>query len=104
MNKDEILEKARNEKNDEGFDSTRYKLYSRWYRFSTFLILALYIFNKVHRLDSYDIFIFYWGISAIEYYSKYRINENIFDMIKAVGTAIASLYCLVSYIFSVINL
>lgn len=76
MNKDEILEKSREEKNDEGLIAAENK--GRKIGMIAFTIVFAFtlVFNFFNGNDIYACIAMFWAFFATETYPKYKFTKN----------------------------
>lgn len=102
MNKEEILVKSRQEKNDEGI---RY-LENKGRRFGVMgfsaIIIFIVIYNLINGLNSYSAFSIFWSYIALEGYGKYKISKERKYLTITILGIITSLGYLISYILTTI--
>ena len=77
MKKDEILEKAREEKKDEGIDNVNNKGLSLGYKIFILLSVFLLVFNKFNNIESYDVVSLMFVFSAARYYTEYKFSKEL---------------------------
>ena len=100
MDREEILQKSRQENADEGFqhaEDTGRKI--GFLAFAVVFILIV-LFNLFHGKDNYAPFAMFWAFTAAEAYPKYKFTQNKAYLITAVCGAIASLASLLSFVLS----
>jgi len=99
MKKDEILEKAREEKKDEGIDNVNNKGLSLGYKIFILLSVILIVFNRFNNIKSYDILSLMFGFSVAESYSRYKFMKEKSLLVSVVGSSIACIVFLICHIF-----
>ena len=77
MKKDEILEKAREEKKDEGIDNVNNKGLSLGHKIFILLSVFLLVFNKFNNIESYDVVSLMFVFSAARYYTEYKFSKEL---------------------------
>lgn len=100
MDREEILQKSRQENADEGFqhaEDTGRKI--GFLAFAVVFILIV-LFNLFYGKDNYAPFAMFWAFTAAEAYPKYKFTQNKAYLITAVCGAIASLASLLSFVLS----
>ena len=102
MNKEDILAKIRQEKNDEGMKYIENKGRKFGVMGFTAIIIFIIIYNLINGLDSYSVFSIFWSYAALESYGKYKILKEKTYLIATIAGIIASLGSLVNYIFTTI--
>ena len=100
MKKDEILEKAREEKKDEGIDNVNNKGLSLGYKIFILLSVILIVFNRFNNIKSYDILSLMFGFSVAESYSRYKFMKEKSLLVSVVGFSLACIVFLICHIFS----
>jgi len=100
MKKDEILEKAREEKKDEGIDNVNNKGLSLGYKIFILLSVILIVFNRFNNIKSYDILSLMFGFSVAESYSRYKFMKEKSLLVSVVGSSIACIVFLICHTFS----
>ena len=103
MNREEILEKSRNERRDEGEIQAENKGMYIGNIVFTFAFLALLILNYLCNQKS-------WGYVALastfeigESYAKYKFSKNRWDMLAVVGSILACIGAFTVYIVDVLE-
>ena len=99
MKKDEILEKAREEKKDEGIDNVNNKGLSLGYKIFILLSIILIVFNRFNNIESYDILSLMFGFSVAESYSRYKFLKEKSLLISSILSSIACIVFLICHIF-----
>lgn len=99
MDKEKILEKARNEKVDEGIENAKNKGLSFGYKVFIFLNIILIIFNLFMGQNSYDLMSLFWGFVGAEAYSRYKFSKEKVELISLIGSLMACAGFLACYIF-----
>ncbi len=102
MNKDEILAKSRQEKNDEGMKNLENKGRKVGVIGFSAIIIFVIIYNFVKGLNSYSVFSIFWSYTALEGYGKYKILKERKYLTATIAGTIASLGFLISYILTTI--
>ena len=77
MKKDEILEKARGEKKDEGIDNVYNKGLDLGHKIFLLLCIALTVFNKFNDRTSFDIGTLMFAFSVTRYYTEYKFSKEL---------------------------
>ncbi|MBZ9623171.1 DUF6442 family protein [Clostridium sp. FP2] len=102
MNKEEILSKSREEKNDEGIKYLEDKGRKFGEIGFSAIIIFLVIYNLIKGLNSYSVFSIFWAYLALKYYGKYKILKEKEYLIGMIAGTIASLGSLFNYIWTTI--
>lgn len=97
MNKDKILEHARNEKLDEGIDNARNKGFRAGYIMFLLLIAVLMIFNIFNKQTNYDLMSLAWGFVTMISYSRYKFSHEKIDLVSFMAALVACLGFLLGY-------
>lgn len=97
MNKEEILEKSRNEKIDEGieFASNKGRKIGVSGMCAMFIIIAVY--NSLKGLDSNAIFAMFWTYLGFESYGMYTVSRKRIHLVGAVAGIFAGVLWLIGY-------
>ena len=98
MDKEKILEKARNEKTDEGFDNAKNKGLSFGYKIFLVLNIGLIIFNLFMGQNSYALMSLFWGFVGAEAYSRYKFSKEKVELISLIASSIACVGFLINYL------
>lgn len=98
MEKQDILEKSRQEKSDEGVTYAENR--GRRYGMIAFGLLnaAVIVYNLVKGLDSYLPLALFWGYMAADGLGKYQVRRERNSLWMVVFGAIASLCFLLCYV------
>lgn len=98
MNKDEILEKSRAEKDDEGMQEAE----NRGRRIGEIAFCSIFIFivlfNFFTGQDNYAAMSMFWAFMAAQAYPKYQFTKKKVFLVTAIAGAAASIASLVSFI------
>lgn len=101
MNRDEVLERSRKEKIDEGMveaENTGRKV--GYFAFSMmYLFLVFFNMHIKENRTTLALAALYWVIVTSETYGKYRFSKKNWHLITTIMHGIASLTCLLIYIF-----
>ena len=102
MNKEEVLVKSRQEKNDEGIKYLETK--GRGVGIIGFfaIIIFIVIYNFINGQNSYSVFSIFWSYIALEGYGKYKILKERKYLTTAIAGIVASIGFLISYILTTI--
>lgn len=92
MDKKKILEKAKKEKKDEGYEVAEIK--GQQLGFSIFLTL---MFNLINRKNNDAIYSLFWCFFSGKFYQRYKFSENRINLIGTVVTGIISFLSLINY-------
>lgn len=103
MNKKQILEKAKKEKKDEGYEVAKVK--GQQLGFSIFLILSIFLimFNLINRENNDAIYSLFWCFFSGKFYQRYKFSENRINLLGTVATGIVSFLSLVNYVMGVLK-
>ncbi len=103
MNREEILEKSRNEKMDEGMVNAENR--GRYIGMSAFCLVFIFItiFNLFHGQHNYGPQAMFWAFIAAEAFPKYRFTKQKVYMVTTVAGTFASAASLASFVISVIR-
>jgi hypothetical protein len=104
MLKEEVLERSRNEKADEGMENAENQ--GRKIGFWAFGIIftVLLLFNLfMEKTDTfYAILALFWVFSASEAYAKYRFTKKRVYLVTTIASGIASLAYLANHVLNVL--
>lgn len=103
MKKEEILERSRAEKKDEGveFEQGRGRLYG--IAGMTVLYLVLIIFNWAYKQNNSSLFAVYWTYLAFEMFGRYRVIRKKSLFTEGIISAIAAAGFLIAHIIMVVR-
>lgn len=103
MNREEILEKSRKEKIDEGMISAENR--GRKIGFCVFCAIFVFImvFNLLNGQPSFGPKSMFWAFVAAEAYPKYCFTKNKTFLVTTIAGSIASAASLTSFVISVIR-
>ncbi len=103
MKKEEILEKSRAEKKDEGVEFALEK--GRLYGITgmTLLYLALLVFNCIYGQNNSSLFAMYWTYLAFEMFGRYRVRRNKSSLMIGIISILMAAGFLVSHIVIVVR-
>ena len=103
MNREEILEKSRNEKIDEGMISAENR--GRRIGVGAFCLVFIFItlFNLFHGQSNYGPQAMFWAFVAAEAFPKYRFTGSKVFLVTVIAGAIASVASLGSFVISAIR-
>lgn len=103
MNKEEILNKSRQEKSDEGM--LHAENLGRQYGFAVFSVVFAFIviFNLFHGQSNYAPFAMFWAYCATESYYKYAFTKKKSFLATSVFGAVAAAASLVSFILETLR-
>lgn len=103
MKKEEILERSRAEKKDEGVDFALKK--GRLYGITgmTLLYLALLVFNRVHKQNNSSLFAMYWTYLAFEMFGRYKVRRSKKALAGGIISILMAAVFLVSHIIMVVR-
>ncbi|MCI8521309.1 MAG: hypothetical protein HFE51_00685 [Clostridia bacterium] len=103
MKKEEILEKSRAEKKDEGVEFALEK--GRLYGITgmTLLYLALLVFNRIYEQNNSSLFAMYWTYLAFEMFGRYRVRKNKNSLAVGIVSILMAAGFLVSHIIMVVR-
>ena len=98
MNKDEILKKSRQQKNDEGMEHAENSGRKFGFAAFTFVFIFILIFSFFMGIQNYAIFALYWTFIAAESIPKYRFTNNKTYLIIAIAGFIAAIAFLLRFL------
>lgn len=99
MKKDEILEKARGEKKDEGIDNVYNKGLDLGHKIFLLLCIALTVFNKFNDRTSFDIGTLMFAFSVTRYYTEYKFSKELNSYYYLVLSSFICIVFLLCHIF-----
>lgn len=98
MDKEKILEKARNENKDEGLDNAKNEGLTIGYKIFLVVNTTLILFNLFKGQNSYAIMSLFWGFIGAEAYSRYKFSMKKIELVPLIGSSIACIGFLINYI------
>ena len=103
MYKEDILEKSRNEKNDEGQQFAESKGRRIGVIAMTAMSLILMVYNLFMGLNNDAIFALFWTYLGFESYGKYQFTKGKAELTGAVAGIIAGIVFLINYLISTLG-
>ncbi len=103
MDKEKILERSRNENNDEGLNYVSSRGVRLGYKIFLLLCAVLIVVNIIFKQNSDSILVLLWGFMAADAYSRYKFTKKKYHIVLSVIAGIASISNLVNYIMNVIK-
>ncbi len=102
MKKEEILEKSRNSKEDEGEQFIENR--SRRYGVTGFMLMfiAITLFNLINNIDNHVASILFFAYVSAEAFCRYRIGKNKFFLLTTICGGGASVLGLVNYVLNIL--
>lgn len=102
MTKEEILEKSRKEKKDEGTEymMNKGRRYGVMAMSSMFIILA--VFNMYQGQDNNQILAIFWAYLGYESYGMYTVTHQKKRLVAAAAGVIAGILFVITYVIHVI--
>jgi hypothetical protein len=106
MLKEEILERSRNEKADEGMENAENQGRKIGFIAFVFMFLVLIIYNIfLGQLDTfYALSALFWVFLSVEAYGKYRFAKKQTYLVITIAGAVASLASLANHVIMTLNL
>jgi hypothetical protein len=103
MDKDEILKKSREQKEDEGLIFAENK--GRYFGAIGFVsvFITLLFFNFFTGQDNYALFAMFWAYGAAEAYGKYRVTKKKVYLVSTIFGAVASLGFLANHMMNTLG-
>ena len=98
MDKDEILKKSRQQKNDEGMEYTENSGRKLGFTAFCFVSIFLVIFNSFIGEQSYAIFALFWTFIAAESIPKYRFTHKKVYLITIIAGFVAAAGSLANFV------
>ena len=99
MKKDEILEKAREEKKDEGIDNVNNKALNLGHKIFILLSVFLLVFNKFNNIESYDVVSLMFVFSAARYNTEYKFSKELNSYYYLILSSFLGIVFLLCHIF-----
>ncbi len=99
MKKDEILEKAREEKKDEGIDNVNNKALNLGHKIFILLSVFLLVFNKFNNIESYDVVSLMFAFSMTRYYTEYKFSKELNSYYYLILSSFLGIVFLLCHIF-----
>ena len=99
MKKDEILEKAREEKKDEGIDNVNNKALNLGHKIFILLSVFLLVFNKFNNIESYDVVSLMFAFSVTRYYTEYKFSKELNSYYYLILSSFLGIVFLLCHIF-----
>lgn len=103
MNKEEILRKSRNEKNDEGLIIAENKGQKLGYTAFCIIFIIIVFVNLFNGKSSYAPMAMFWAFLAAEAYPKYKFTKQTTYLITTIAGSIASLAFLASFLIETLG-
>lgn len=103
MNREEILEKSRKEKSDEGLISAENKGRKIGIAAFCFVFIFIIVFNLFNAQPNYVPMALFWAFFAAEAYPKYKFTSKSGYLVTVIAGALASLAFLVSHVLAVLR-
>lgn len=103
MNKDEILERSRREKKDEGLEYAMNKGRRIGTAGMSAMFIVLVIFNLMKGINNYAIFALFWTYIGLENLGKYTVTRERKLLVGSIAGILAGLLYLVCYILHVMG-
>jgi len=100
MNKEEILEKSREAKSDEGSQYAQNKGRRIGVAAMMILFIILILYNLFMGIDNNAIFALFWTYLGFESYGKYRFTKGKAELVGAIAGMIAGAGFLAGYLIS----
>jgi len=100
MNKEEILEKSREAKSDEGSQYAQNKGRRIGVAAMMILFIILILYNLFRGIDNNAIFALFWTYLGFESYGKYRFTKGKAELVGAIAGMIAGAGFLACYLIS----
>jgi hypothetical protein len=105
MQKEEVLERSRKERADEGMEHAGNR--GRQFGFAAFCVMFIILVIFILIYDSaktfYAISALFWIYVSVEAFAKYRFAKNKAYLVTAIAGSIASLAYLANYILTTLN-
>lgn len=98
MNKDKILEKARKESIDEGYDNAINKGYSAGLKISGVVFFILLILKYKNNITYTDIAALEFGFCAGIWFNEYKFLKTKYALFNFIMCTLATIGCLYLYI------
>lgn len=103
MNKDEILERSRKEKKDEGLEYAMNKGRRIGTAGMSAMFIIIVIFNLTKGINNYAVFAIFWTYIGLENLGKYTVTRERKLLFGSIACILAGLLYLVSYILYVMG-
>lgn len=98
MNKEDILNKSRNSKEDEGAEFIENKGIRLGFGIFSIISLLIVVFNEFVGLKSFDIFVLIFVFSSTESITKYKFTHKKRYIVSTIFSVIFCIICLIAYI------
>lgn len=98
MNKEEILNKSRNSKEDEGVEFIEKKGFTLGFGVFMIITVLIVVFNEIIGLESFDIFALLAGFASAESITKYRFTHKKKYAVGTIFNVILCVSCFIAYI------
>ncbi len=103
MNKDEILERSRKEKKDEGIEYAMNKGRRIGTAGMSAMFIVLVVFNLVKGINNYSIYAIFWTYVGLENLGKYTVTKGRPLLIGSIAGILAGVLYLGCYILHVMG-
>ena len=103
MNREEILEKSRNERRDEGVVEAENKGRHIGIIAFTIVFLVMLLFNYLCNQKNYGYVALYLTFAVGESYVKYKFTKDKLDLLTVVGLTLAGIGAFCVYIIDVLE-
>lgn len=103
MNREEILQKSRDAKQDEGFVQAENQGRRMGITALSVVFLFIILFNFFNDQDTYAPFSMLWAFIAAEAYPKFRFTRNRAYLVTTICASIATLCYLSCYVINVVK-
>ena len=100
MNKEDILEKSRKEKEDEGKQYAENKGRTIGVKAMSAMFIIVIVYNLLKGLNPYAVFALFWTYLGFEAYGKYKITRGKAEKTSAIAGIIAGVVFLIDYILT----
>lgn len=100
MKKDEILNRSRQEKRDEGMEYVKNNGLKIGFVAFSLVFIFIVIFNFFMGMQNHSVFALYWTFFAVAIIPKYQFTKNKAYLIAIIGGIVAATISLISFVIT----
>lgn len=101
MNKEDILDRSRKERKDEGMEQAISTSRNHGFIIMSILLCVVGILDLLYAKDirAFEaVSAIFWGFWSLEHFSKYRFNKKGIELLNAVVACLGSILCFLLYL------